>query len=179
MKDKKYIVTHWINEYDCDGLTCRFEVLGAVADIRHGRRFVTSAAEAAREIALKKHASWRDMPMNGAERPTFGDVNAKHAIVASCVFKIGDGTGYESAYHYFDLIEVDIHEPVDAAMFDRDGRYAFEINQFFDTWDDKMMPLFSAEEGRAWLKRNPGKTPPQGWKKFKEQLEALENMPKE
>lgn len=130
MRNKKFLITLWRDEFDYDGLTSDFSILGGFDNLADAE---TSLKEMARNMVVEQlnvHPGWYVMDIKGKERPQYDRVNRNNTVLECESFKIGDGSGYNSAYSYLELIELMAKTKVDENLFDLKN-CRFEVERYF------------------------------------------------
>jgi hypothetical protein len=136
MNEKKYVITQWVDEFDYDGMTCSFSILGEFYDLVEARAYLAESVNRLTLEQLSQRAAepgrrWHLMSIRGKKRPQYYRVNQNNKVVGHGSFKIGDGTGFYSLYNYLELIELPKAAAVDENLFDlRDC--GFEVRQYFN-----------------------------------------------
>lgn len=132
MKDTKFVITLWKDEFDYDGLTSEFSVLGEFRDSLKAHGQLKSIAARLMIEQLNAHTEWHVMAMGAKKCPAYDRVNKNNNVLDCASFKIGDGTGYNSSYSYVELIEVPRNSKVDENLFNLED-CGFEVRRFFDS----------------------------------------------
>src|ERR1700689_2400414 len=118
MKNKKFLITLWTDEFDYDGLTSDFSILGEFPNLADAQAHLKEMARNMVAEQLSAHPGWHVMSITGKEQPQFDHVNRNSMVLECESFKIGDGHGYNSAYNYLELIELMTNTKVDENLFD-------------------------------------------------------------
>ena len=130
MTNKKYIVTQWLNEYDYDGMSSDFKVLGEFNELQAAKNHSTTSLEAIIETRWALKTDWGLMEIDWKTRPVLHDPNEGNLIFFSQAKKIGDGTGYNSLYVYIDVIEIAHDTIIDTKLFNPE-KCELEVRRFF------------------------------------------------
>lgn len=130
---KKYIITRWIKEYDFDGLTEDFAIVGECYALERAKAYVQIEMEGFLTKTLTKNTDWGLMDVDWKYRPGYvgSDPNKLNTVIFSKAEKVGDGSGYNSLYVYLDVIEVLSTTSVDDQLFNPKS-CGFEVQYFFD-----------------------------------------------
>ena len=131
MDSKKFLITLWADEYDSDGLTNEFAVLGEFHDLAQAELHLEGLTARMLREGLVVHSSWHAMDITGKESPGFYIVNRNNKVLKCRSFKIGDGTGFNSRYTYLELIELPGDAVVDEKLFDLKN-CAWEVRAWFN-----------------------------------------------
>ena len=132
MNTKKYLITLWKNEFDYDGLTSEFSVLGEFYDLKDTQARLKELSNELLAELLREHTDWRVVDIGRKEHRKFYDrVNSNSKVVGRSSFKITDGGGYNSLYNYLELIELAEDTQVNENLFDLE-HCGFEVKQYFD-----------------------------------------------
>lgn len=127
----KYIITLWTAEFDYDGVSNNFAILAEYDVLKIAQDYIATEQERMISNALLNKKDWGFMDVTESKiRPPFADPNQSNKIVYSFPFKIGDGSGYNSMYFYFDVIELPSELSVDRSLFNPE-RCAADIDIFF------------------------------------------------
>jgi hypothetical protein len=132
----KYLITHWIDEFDYDGMTSRFSILGDFHDLAEARACLNGCVDRLTAEQISQHAdsvspSWHVMSIKGKECPLWYRVNKNNTVVDLRSFTVGDGTGFNSIYNYLEVIELLDDAVVDKNLFDLED-CGFEVGRYFD-----------------------------------------------
>jgi len=128
----KYVVTLWQNMYDYDGLTCNFFVIGTFDNLGNAKVFVNDKSQNEMDDQLKKNNGWGIMEVGEKTQSITGEgVNKNNKIVYSHESKTGDGTGYNSAYNFYEVIEVPEETIIDKHLFNT-ADCEWEVSDYFD-----------------------------------------------
>jgi hypothetical protein len=137
----KFVITRWIDEFDeFDGLTNHFSILGEFYDLAEARAYLSDNVNRLTAEQLSQHAGrtgWHLMSIQGQDlRPLDyreKGINKNNKVVDHRSFKIGDGTGFNSAYNYLELIELPKDAGVDKNLFNLEHWHCeFAVRQFFE-----------------------------------------------
>lgn len=116
LRKKQYLVTAWTEAW-AGHFSCQLEIIGVFDAPYEACHFVAGAVEADREIGLKRHADRYDLGPGSSSRPDFWDANSGNRIVYNRYFRIGDGSGFQSCYKYYDVLEIGRETKIGESMF--------------------------------------------------------------
>jgi hypothetical protein len=128
----KYVITLWQNVYDYDGLTSYFfvEIICESLDKAKVAIFNLSHNEISKQ--LKENEGWRIMDVDGKKQSLFSEgVNKNNKVVYAYETKTGDGSGYNSNYSYYEIIEIPEDVEVDEELFNT-ADCEWEVKRFFN-----------------------------------------------
>ena len=128
MNGKKYVITVWKDDFDIDGLTNDFSVLGEFYDLPEAEAQLKYMAGRFVLEELDQHSDWHVMDISG--RPQHYQVNKSNNVLQRSSFKIGDGSGFNASYTYLELIEIPPHATVNESLFDLKN-CGYEVRRYF------------------------------------------------
>lgn len=128
-KQWRYIVTQWTEEYDIDGLTNDFSVLGDFEDPCSAVVCAMTNNEAYIRNELETKEDWNEIERDDEVREVRQSPNKLNNIVFSKSASCRDKTGYESIYVFIDVIKVPYESIVSEGLFNRDC--GWEVFRFF------------------------------------------------
>jgi hypothetical protein len=106
------------NVYDYDGLTSDFFVKGVFNFLEEAIKFITITSKEEVDEQIKKNENWKIMEFGDKTQNMFGrGVNKDNKIVYSYNLKTGDGSGYNSAYNFYEVIEIRQEDVIDRNLF--------------------------------------------------------------
>ena len=114
----KFVITHWTDEFDLDGVENHFAILGEFHDLAEARTYLNGCVDRLTAEQLGQHTSWHVMSIQGKERAVWKRVNKNNTVVDFRSCKVGDGTNFFSIYNYLELIELPDDAVVDKNLFD-------------------------------------------------------------
>ncbi len=128
----KYIITLWQNFYDFEGLTCDFSIEGTFDDLANAKSVIPDLSRKEIDKQLSENKGWGLMNVGGKKQVLFSDgVNKNNKVVHSHQFKTGDGSGYNSIYSYYEVIEIPQDAEVNKELFNMDS-CEWEVKSYFD-----------------------------------------------
>jgi hypothetical protein len=132
----KFVLTQWTDEFDYDGLSNTFSVLGEFCGLAEAQAYLDDSVSRLPVERLKEReqdglSNWRLMSIDGKEQPSWYQVNKGNKVVDHRSFKIGDASGFNSVYTYLELIEVPADVEVCEGLFDREA-CGFEVRSYFE-----------------------------------------------
>jgi hypothetical protein len=130
-----FVLTQWVDDFDYDGLTNTFSVLGEFCDLAEAQAYLDDSVSRLAVEQLEEHnsdslSSWHLMGIEGKERPPWYQVNKGNKVVNRRSFKIGDGSGFNSIYTYLELIAIPENVEVDETLFDV-VNCGYEVKSYF------------------------------------------------
>jgi hypothetical protein len=128
----KFVITQWKDDFDYDGLTNYFSVLGEFSDLAEARAYLNDSVDRLTVEQLNEHAGepgWGFRSIEGKETP-WDRVNKNNKVVDYRSFGIGDGTGFNSIYTYLELIELPKDAEVNEKLFDLED-CGYEVRRYF------------------------------------------------
>ena len=127
----KYIVTLWQNIFDYDGLTCNFSVEGVFNLFEEAIKFIVNTSKTEVDKQLKENSDWGIMEFSDKTKSIFNEgVNKNNKIVYSYKIKTGDGSGFNSIYNFYEVIEVPQEVVIDRNLFNMNDCKS-EVDSFF------------------------------------------------
>ncbi|MBF0105537.1 MAG: hypothetical protein HQM16_09460 [Deltaproteobacteria bacterium] len=131
LEKMRYAVTKWVRDFDCDGVTEEFAIVGETNKLEKAKELLVSHGSALIKNELAGHSNWKPIDIEQNARPIVGgDPNKSNTIVYQAAHKIGDGTNINSIYFFLDVIEVPLNAPVEPAMFNL-AECKSEVEAFF------------------------------------------------
>jgi hypothetical protein len=126
----KFVITQWNDEFDFDGLTNDFCILGEFRELAEAQAFLHESVNRLAAERLTEHPRWERRIMEGKEH-AWSRVNKNNKVIEYGSFGIGDGTGYNSIYAYLELIELPGDAEVDEKLFDVES-CRYEVRRYFE-----------------------------------------------
>ena len=129
----RFVITLWVNNYDYDGLWCDFELFDQNCyTLENSQKVVEiKIGQILKKELTGSQNHWKIMELEDYKlRPTFGDINQNNEIVYDKQLKIGDGTGYNTKYYYFDVLEIGVEEILGPEQFMNEN-CEYEVKSYF------------------------------------------------
>jgi hypothetical protein len=132
----KFVITQWNDEFDYDGLTNDFCILGEFRELAEAQACLHESVNRLAAERLSEHPGWQRRIMDGKEH-AWDRVNKNNKVIEYGSFGIGDGTGYNSIYTYLELIELPADVGVDEKLFDVEY-CRYEVSRYFKAELEKL-----------------------------------------
>ncbi|MCR4314190.1 MAG: hypothetical protein NUV84_03015, partial [Candidatus Uhrbacteria bacterium] len=129
-KQWRYVVTQWTEDYDIDGLTNDFAVLGDFEDRCSASVCAVTEMEARVRERLEIKEDWNSLERDDQVRQPVGSPNMFNKIVFSKSASRRDKSGYESLYIFIEVIEVPFDAVVGERMFNREC--GLDVQHFYE-----------------------------------------------
>jgi len=129
---EKYVITLWKNEYDYEGLTSCFEIVGSYNSLDEAKNVLLNVSHNEIEKQLKNNDHWNIMDVEGKTQNMFSEsVNKHNKVLHSYEMKTGDDSGFNSIYSFYEIIEIPQNTIIDEKLFDtKDSNW--EIKSYFN-----------------------------------------------
>ncbi len=147
-KQWRYVVTQWTKEFDIDGLSNDFAVLGNFEDRCSASVCAVTEMETRIREVFETKIDWHPIERDSQVKLSIQDPNKFNKVVFSKAISRHDKTGYDSLYMYIEVIEVPYDSVVDERLFNREC--GWEIRRFFE----KSLKQQNNQEALINLKRD-------------------------
>jgi len=127
----KYLITQWEDEFDLDGLTNDFAILGEFDSFEEANAHLKPLAEQQMAKKLAQNSGWFPIGIGQKDSPQWSRVNKNRTVLARESFKAGDGTGFCHVYAYLEVIELGPDEQVSEDAFNMED-CEWELKYYFD-----------------------------------------------